>query len=87
MAVILTKAFIEKYNVLGKEQYHSEEKVLQMSLGLYTDFMLTELDQLIEESGVEVEWLCFFTPFSHLPKWHRRTTCSSPSTSGTRVGR
>lgn len=68
---MLSKAFREKYNVLGS-RYHPDDKMLQISIGLYTEFMLTELDQLIEESGEQVEWLCFFTPFSHMPKWHQR---------------
>jgi hypothetical protein len=71
MDVPLSKAFRDKYNVLSS-QYHPDEKVLQISLGLYTEFMLTELDQIIVESGEPVEWLCFFTPFSHMPKWHKR---------------
>ncbi len=80
MSVPLSKAFRDKYTVLGS-MYYPDDKVLQLSLGLYTEFMLTELDQLIEESGQEVEWLCFFTPFSHLPKWiHRKpTTLSGPT--------
>lgn len=69
--ITLSKAFRDKYNVLGS-MYYPDDKVLQLSLGLYTDFMLVELEQIIVESGQPVEWLCFFTPFSHLPKWTKR---------------
>jgi hypothetical protein len=72
---ILTKAFRDKYTVLGV-MYHPDDKMLQISLGLYTEFMLIELEQLIQESGEPIEWLCFFTPLSHLPRWQRRTTSS-----------
>lgn len=76
MSIPLSKAFRDKYTVLGS-MYYPDDKCLMVSLGLYTEFMLTELDQLIVESGQPVEWLCFFTPFSHLPRWHRRTTSAS----------
>ena len=79
MSILLSKAFRDKYTVLGS-MYYPDDKCLMVSLGLYTEFMLTELDQLIEESGQEVEWLCFFTPFSHMPKWTKRqqTTSNGP---------
>lgn len=71
MNIELPESFLKKYNVLSS-QYHPDDKVLQVSLGLYTEFMLTELDQIIAESGQPVELLCFFTPFSHMPRWQTR---------------
>ena len=72
-SISLSKGFKDKYKVSGTT-YYPDDKALVVYLGLYTDFMLTELDQQIAESGVDVEWLCFFTPLSHLPRWQQRTS-------------
>jgi len=70
---LFTKQFREKFAVRNVD-YLQADKTMVFYMSLVTDQFFTEVEQEIAEKNLDVEWLCFFTPLSHLPIWKKRTS-------------